>query len=438
MVLGEQAGDLADRRHRPRSQHGAGNQAAQRQLAVGNQVHADHDAQHIHELLRPHCAVDGGRRQQPQLGAHARQKGRARFPLALHHAFGPQRLDRFQPDQAFDQGGVAQRAGAVGRLGQFVHLAVHDQRIDHHQQHAEQDGKDHRPGNPADDHQKDQRKRQVDEGGDRRRGDEITDGFEGTQVGGKRARGQRPVFHAQPQHALHDVGGKSHVHPAAGQVEEITPHRAQRHIRHQHDHHAARQHPQRLDGVVGDHAVVHVHGEQRQCDGEQVDHERRQHHIAIEQLVLGQRPPEPVPLLDLADFGGARIEAELGAGENGEAGIAGSQFIARQQGLGLAQFGEDQARGLAVPSPAQQYAGLVVVEQQYRRKEGGIQPVQRLADDIAGEAGALGRAPEQRRGQAVVDQRQAIDGTLAAQRAAVRMHHHEQAFEQGVGRCGSG
>jgi len=181
--------------------------------------------------------------------------------------------------------------------------------------------------------------------------------------------------------------------------------------------------------MIGHHAVVHVHREQRQGDGEQVDHERRQQHVAVQRRVVSQRAPEPVAMLDAADFRGARIEAELGPRQDRVAGIAGHQFVAGQQGFRFTQFGKDQAGGPAVVLPAQQHAGFLAVEQQHGGKQGGIERVERFLHHIAGEAGPFGGAAEQRRREAVVDQRQPVDGRLTAQGAAVRLHHHEQTFE---------
>ena len=190
--------------------------------------------------------------------------------------------------------------------------------------------------------------------------------------------------------------------------------------------------------MVGHHAVVHVHGKERQRDGEQVDHERRQQHVPIQRRILGQGAPEPVAMLDPPDFGRTRIKTEFGSCKDGVAGITRGQFIARQHSFGLTQFGENQAGRPALVLPAQQDAGFLVVEQQYSRKQGGVEIIQWFLNQLAGETGPFGCALEQRGGQAIVDQRQPVDGSLVAQCAAVGTHHHEQAFEQRVGCSGRG
>ena len=226
MVLHQQARDLADRRHGARGQHGAGNQATQGELALGDQVDPDDDDGQVDELLDKGRGVAGGAGEQPQLGADTGQQGRAFFPFALNGCLGGECLDGLETHQPFDQGGIALRAGAVGGFGQLVHAALHDQRIQHHDGRADHQRNQHEPGNPADHHHEDQCKWQIDERHHRGRTDEVPHRLKGAQVGCERPRRDRSLLHAHAQHPFHDEGRQLDVGPAAGQVDKTAAHGA--------------------------------------------------------------------------------------------------------------------------------------------------------------------------------------------------------------------
>ena len=63
LVLHQQADDLAGRRQRAAGQHRGGDQRAHRQLALADQVHADHDHRHGHDLRQRIGAYMAPRRQ---------------------------------------------------------------------------------------------------------------------------------------------------------------------------------------------------------------------------------------------------------------------------------------------------------------------------------------------------------------------------------------
>ena len=102
------------------------------------------------------------------------------------------------------------------------------------------------------------------------------------------------MLQPRTQHPLHDLPRQAHVDPAAGQVQEIAAHAAQDNVGQENDDHPRRQHPQGLHRVIGYHPVVHIHGEQGQRQGEDVDEKRRQQHIPVDRHVGADRVPEPV------------------------------------------------------------------------------------------------------------------------------------------------
>jgi len=143
VVLNQQASHLPHRRHGARGQHGAGHPAAQGEIALGDQINTDDDDGQVDELLDKGRGVAGGAGEQAQLGTDAGQQGCAFFPLALDRCLGGERLEGLETHQAFDQGGVALGAGAVGGFGQLVHAALHDQRIQHHDGRADHERDEH-------------------------------------------------------------------------------------------------------------------------------------------------------------------------------------------------------------------------------------------------------------------------------------------------------
>ncbi len=68
------------------------------------------------------------------------EEGSALLPLALHTRLGAHGLDRIEAHQAFNQGGIALCAGAVGRLRQFFQLALNDKGVAQNNHHPDSQG----------------------------------------------------------------------------------------------------------------------------------------------------------------------------------------------------------------------------------------------------------------------------------------------------------
>ena len=221
VVLHQQTDHLPERGHRPRRQHGAGDQTTHSQLPDADQVNPADDNGDIDQLLCLKRAIGRCRRQEAHLVVDAGDEGHRLFPLRLHDALGALRLDRFERRQAFDQRRIAQRPGPVGGLGQFVHFVLQNISVDDHDDDCQEHRQDKLPGDQRNHEDEEQRRRQIDEGCHRGRGDEIAHRLERTQVRGKGADRCWPSFHAHAEDAIHDLRRQLHVDPRTGEIDEI-------------------------------------------------------------------------------------------------------------------------------------------------------------------------------------------------------------------------
>jgi hypothetical protein len=354
------------------------------------------------------------------------------LPFALDRGFGGERLQGLETDQALDQGGVALRAGAVGGFGEGVHAPLHGQRVEQQHRRADEQGHQHRRRDPADHEEKDQRKRQVDERHHGGRANEVAHRLEGAQIGGEGAGRGWALLHAHAQHALHDEGRQLDVGAAAGQVHEAAAHDLEHQVTEHDDGDTGREHPQGVESLVGHHAVIDVHHEQRHGDREQIGQERRQQHVAVQAPVFGDHAPEPVLAAHRLDHWGARVVAGARPGVEGAATVAGLDLRRGQIEHRLAQLGENHAHAGAVGAALEQHTGRLPIEQQHRRQQLGAQFGDGLTHQLAAQASAVRGALEQRRRQPPVWGRQAGQGAVARQRLPVQARQHDQAVQQVV------
>ncbi len=226
----------------------------------------------------------------------------------------------------------------------------------------------------------------------------------------------------------------------AGLVDEMAAQPAHEEVGGQHQRHAHRQHPQRLDRVVGHHAVVDVHGEHRQREREQVHEQRRPEHVAVDEALAQQRTPEPVLAGRGAHFGRAGVEAEMRADVERDAGVARGEVVAGECHGALAGLGQQDAGfgACAVVGviPAEQHAGFVALQDEDGGQRGGIDRVERAALQPGGHAGARrGAFGEFKRKPAVrrARERQAGGERRPRSRLAMQPAHLDQAVEQRVG-----
>ena len=208
------------------------------------------------------------------------------LPGALRAALGADALDRLQPADRFDQDAVLLRRLAQAGADRPVQWQLQQQPDRQHQRHR--DGRHQRqPAADQPDHaDEQQQERQIDQGRDRGRREEVAQALELAQIVGERAGRNRPGRHLQAHHLGEHGAGELDVGDPAGGVDEIAAQHLEQEIEAEHDQHAAGEHPQGLDRVVRHDAVVDVHDEQRARQREQVDQHR------------GQRRPRRRPATD--------------------------------------------------------------------------------------------------------------------------------------------
>ncbi|MNT10696.1 hypothetical protein D3C72_1455390 [compost metagenome] len=214
------------------------------------------------------------------------------------------------------------------------------------------------------------------------------------------------------------------------------PRRAQNHVEDHHQRDADGQHPQRFDGVVGHHAVVHVHGEKRHRHGEDVDQQGRDQRVAVQAAVFHDGGPEPMALAHLGDFRRAGVEAELRAHEADQAAVLRGEFVGVHFDGAAAQFGVADDELAAIPF--QQQAGAFAFQQQ----DGGQQVlgnlVQRALDHARGKLRPRSGAGQQGGCQTVLFQGKARRQSLRGGRDPMQPGNFNQAVEQGVVVRGAG
>ena len=271
-----QTGNLGEGSEDAAGQQRAGDQAADRKRVVENQIDAADDGQDIGILLDQHRQV--GHRRGKQLGAYAQPAGFADdgLPLALHRTFGADGLDRLDAGKCFDQHGLLLAAKA-----QTLADGVFQRPLQH--QAGADDGRNgqqrnqHQPAaQPQDDDEKQRDEGQIDQRGDGGRGDEVAEHVELVQGVGQAADRLRTRSGLHAQHFFEQRGRQHGIHLLAGNVEEIAAQAFHDEVEGRHDQHADGQHPERFIGLVGHHAVIDVHGEQRRDQGEDVDRQRCQ------------------------------------------------------------------------------------------------------------------------------------------------------------------
>ena len=155
------------------------------------------------------------------------------------------------------------------------------------------------------------------------------------------------------------------------------------------DQNAHGQHPERLRGVVGHHAVVDVHDKERAGHGDEVDDHACQGHMAVNGRVVAQHVPEPA----LALGQGQLFRALVGRGlHGGKEGIPGIFLLEGGQGHALravADFGKDHFR--RVPPQSREHAGAVFGKQKNAGQHQGGDVFQHGAEGNAARKPRLAR-----------------------------------------------
>ena len=359
--LHHQPGHLAERCQAAPRNHRRRDDAAHRQRRVLHLVHAyDHHGD-AHQLLHGLHEVHRSRRNELDLAAHVgKVLGRA-FPQALHAALGVERLEGFEIGQRFDQQGIALRRRLEGLEREAFHARLRPERHQQDRGDRHQRWQQHPGRNPDQRQQEQQHERQVHQRGQAGRGNEVAHRLERAQVGRERAHRRRPAFHAQVQHALHDLRRQLHIDALACRIDDIGARRGQHEIEDQHQRDAYGQHPHRLHRIVGHDAVIDIHAEQGHGQREDVDQHRGQQRVAVQAPVVEHHGPEPVAAARLqALLHRTLLELELRAHEAHQSSVVAVQGLAvnfdRTVALGVLQ------QKAAFGQRAQQQAGTVAVE----------------------------------------------------------------------------
>ncbi|MNH97105.1 hypothetical protein D3C73_497970 [compost metagenome] len=162
--------------------------------------------------------------------------------LAL--AFGAAGLEGFQATQGFDQQRLTFGAEAQAFLHGVAQACLND--------HGEDDGdrkrqhrNHHQPAaKQADHHQHQQGEGQVDQAGQRHRGEKFPQALKVVNALGKAADGRRPRFHRHAGDAFKQSRREDHVGLLAGSVQQVRAHHPQHQFETGADQQADGQHPQ--------------------------------------------------------------------------------------------------------------------------------------------------------------------------------------------------
>ncbi|MNF49491.1 hypothetical protein D3C84_307630 [compost metagenome] len=405
LIAQYQAGKLGQRRQGTTAEHVAGDQAAHAELAGDDQVDAGDDGGHPGQLLQEH------RRIEPQTGEHARAQFQAGegadglLPQVLALALGIVGLDGIEAAEGLDQARLA--------LGSQCHAALHDLSQGSLQRPADQrrqrKGQQRNPYQlPADqrDRGEDQQDEgQVDQAGQRERSEEVAQALEFVNALREAADPRRAELHGHAGDTLEQRGGNDQVGLLAGQIQAQAAQGLEQQVEQKGAGHAERQHPQGRGRLVGHHAVVDIHHEQRDDQADQVDHQAGGHGIDIQPARALEGIAEPGSCardqLALAEF-----EPVLRLGEECLAAVVlGEQLGADAHFAALALAEHDPRLALFVP--AEQQGAAAVTQQQQGRQGNGRDLLQRSAQPASLQPAAGRGTRQQLGGQTLLGQRQA-------------------------------
>ncbi|MNZ81425.1 hypothetical protein D3C78_1000910 [compost metagenome] len=177
-----------------------------------------------------------------------------------------------------------------------------------------------------------------------------------------------PGLHHHPGDAFEQGGGEHHIGLLAGDVEQAKAQDAQQQFEQGADQQADGQHPQGGERLVGYHAVVGLHDEQRHHQAEQVDQQAGEQGVGVQPA----RQLEGVakPRLDAGDQRRAQLlQLVARAGKQCLAGVFAGQLLALHPLFATGRFaGQDQRAALFVPA-TQHGTAPVLEQQQYRQVE---------------------------------------------------------------------
>ncbi len=237
---------------------------------------------------------------------------------------------------------------------------------------------------------------------------------------------------------LEQAAGQNYVGALAGRVDEIAPRGAQDEIEHENEDDADRENPKRLDGVVGNDAIVDVHYENRARQREQIDDHRSEDCVGIDPPKAGQGSPEPRPLMLFADFLRAIVEAILGLREENEPIVLARQFREIYRRCAGSRLRQDDLC-LACHWNRGDHASAAALQQKDARHVERRDLREIALDESGDDAGPLGRANEEIGRELLIDQRQTgAQGLRRNWPLQQPRKDRKTAQESGIGRLGAG
>ncbi len=352
------------------------------------------------------------------------------FPLVQAAAFGAGRLDRLQVLEGFQQHAVLHRPFAQVLPRQVAEQALGQQPRQDHQHAGHQRHPDHMAADHGDDQQEDRHERQVADQRRAGRGKELAHRLELPHLGTEGAHRRRLGGDPGAQHAGEQQGRELQVEALAEHVEQVAAHDPQDTVEDDRQGHAAGEDPQGVEGRVGHHAVVDLHGEQCRGDRQDVGHQRRGGDLGVGTPEPLERAEEPVFGQGAGVVADPPVRAVAALGEDRRAAVQRFQLGQRHPLASAVALRYQHLGMLAVV--AHQHQGAAVVEQQQGRQQVAIDPAQRLAGDLGSDVGAAQRAGHQVQRQATVLQRHAVHQFSVAERSAKLPAEQQQALAQRV------
>jgi hypothetical protein len=191
------------------------------------------------------------------------------------------------------------------------------------------------------------------------------------------------------------------------------------------------QYPERLDRVVRNDPVVHVHRVDGPDQPEQVDGDGGHRDMAVDRPQIPDRAPEPVPVSRHGRMAGAQVRTVAHPQEQDRAGEGLLQFRDRQGPGAAAAFRQQDFR--VAPCQPHQHAGMTACKLQHA----GQVERRNVGDQASScrarlQPGAIGGAQEQRRRRLLGMERQPRTQCLDADRPAQQRGGDGEASEQRI------
>ena len=360
LIAGDQPGDLSQWRENPAAEHVAGYQGADAEVAGDDQVHPADDGGHAGELLQEQRAVGGQRGQELGMTVQAGEGAVGLFPLMLAFALGAARLEHLQAAQGLDQQRLTLRAELQALLHGVAQARLDDEGEQCGQRERQQRDEYQWPADQADHQQHQQGEGQVDQAGQRNGGEEVAQALEVVDALGKAPDGGGPGFHRHAGDALEQGSREHHVGLLAGCVQQMGAQHLQKQLEAGADQQADGQDPERRGGLVGHHAVVSLHDEQRHHQAQQVDQQAGQHGVCIEPARQLQGVAEPG--FDARYQRGAGVFQFMPwAGEEGLATVLGGQLFTADPLFAAIRLTRQDLR-LLLGTPLAQHGAATILE----------------------------------------------------------------------------